>query len=100
MKESLNGSESKISRNKEESLLKIESFLRFFIQGVQDIPQSGKPLVISMGAPRSKTQHTRVKWEFPSRRNDNMKKWGKSTERLTLSTVLCCDDASPCRPRV
>lgn len=66
----------KFSNDKEDSISKIENFLRFFIQGVYDIPTSAKPLRISMGAPRSKDRETRVRWKFPSESSKDMKQWG------------------------
>ncbi|SHO78220.1 Similar to S.cerevisiae protein SPO11 (Meiosis-specific protein that initiates meiotic recombination) [Malassezia sympodialis ATCC 42132] len=64
-------------RSRDDSISKIENFLRFFMQGIQDIPLTGKPLSVSMGAPRSKDQLARVQWEFPSKRDKNMKQWAQ-----------------------
>lgn len=68
-------------RSRDDSISKIENFLRFFMQGIQDIPLTGKPLSVSMGAPRSKDQLARVQWEFPSKRDKNMKQWGTRRRR-------------------
>lgn len=76
------------SKTRAESISKIEDFLRFFVKGIRDIPLSGNPLVVSMGAPRSKDKLARVRWVFPSKKDKNMKQWGTINYSAKASTIF------------